>query len=203
MNSPLVRNFTTHFFFFKQGGQQPLKPQKTLKNPWNGWYPWKGPWDTLKIGMVPEKIWKKARENWRLVRNDCSGGYIFKFGSWIFACGGQLSLYVASLTYFFHFPVYFHPGKQSLSKGFKGTWQTIKWHRNCPGGCQYQLLNCSYTSIGQWICVIIEWLSIGNIHIVVSAINGLQSVVWLVVIYLLCHPASCRLWRSSIVCTQN
>ena len=93
---------------------------------------------------------------------------------------------------FFPFsPACVHPGKQSLSKGFKGTWKTIIWHRNCPGGCQYQLLNCWYMSIRQWICVITEWLiSIGNVHIVVSAVNCLQSVVWLVVIPVLCHLAS-------------
>ena len=79
---------------------------------------------------------------------------------------------------FFPFsPVCIHLGKQWLFKGFKATWKTINWHRNCPGGCQYQLLNCWYASIRQWICVITEWLSIGNVHIVVSPINGLQSVV--------------------------
>ena len=62
---------------------------------------------------------------------------------------------------FFPFPlVWVHPGKQSLSKGFKGTCKTSNWHRNCPGECQYQLVNCWYTSIGHWICVITEWLSI-------------------------------------------
>ena len=87
-------------------------------------------------------------------------------------------------------PVCVHPGKQSLSTGFKDTWKTINWYRNCPGEYQYQLLNCWYISIRQWICVFTEWLSIGNVHIVVSAINGLQSVVGFVVIFVLCHPAS-------------
>ena len=58
-------------------GQQPLK---TLKNSWDGWYTRKGPWNTLKIGMVPEKIWKKAWKIWHLVWIDCSGGHIFNFG---------------------------------------------------------------------------------------------------------------------------
>ena len=35
-----------------------------------------------------------------------------------------------------------------------------------------------------------EWLYIGNVLSVVSAVNGLQSVVWLAVIYVLGHPAS-------------
>ena len=112
--------------------------------------------------MVSEKNWKKACKNHRLVQNDCSGGHIFNFGFWIFVCGGQLlSWFIASLTLFFQFsPVCVHPGKQSLSKGFKDTQKIINWHRNCSGGCQYQLLNCWYMSMGQWICVITEWLSI-------------------------------------------
>ena len=64
---------------------------------------------------------------------------------------------------FFPFsPVCVHPGKESLSKGFKGISKTITWHRNCPGGCQYQFLNCWYTSIREWICVITEWLNLPN-----------------------------------------
>ena len=94
--------------------------------------------------------------------------------------------------YFFPFShVCVHPGKQWLYKGFRGTWKIINCHKNCPGGCQYQLLNWWYTSIGQyWVCVSTEWLSIGNVYIVVSAVNGVQSVVWFVVISALCHPAS-------------
>ena len=74
-----------------------------------------------------------------------------------------------------------HPGKQPLSKGFKGTWITISWHRNHPGGCQYKLLNCWYTSIRRWICVITKWLTIRNVDVVVSAVNSLQYFVLFVV----------------------
>ena len=105
-------------------------------------------------------------------------------------------LYCFTNLFFPFSPACVHPGKQSLSKGLKGTWKTINWHRNCPGGCQYQLLNYWYTSIGQWICVITEWLSIGNVNIVVSAVNSLQSVVWLVVISVLCRPVSSTGFRS-------
>ena len=89
-----------------------------------------------------------------------------------------------------------HPGKQPLSKGFKGTCITISWHRNHPGGCQYKLLNCWYTSIRQWICVITKWLSIRNVHVVVSAVNSLQYFVLFVAISVLCESASSSGFRG-------
>ena len=86
---------------------------RVASNPWNPWktlkllIPLKRPLKSLKIAMVPEKIWKKACKNQCLVQNDCSGSYIFNFGSYIFACDEQLlSLHTASITYFFYFPLF-------------------------------------------------------------------------------------------------
>ena len=143
-------------------------------DPWNPSKPWKTPEmvDTpekvpeipRKLGWSLKKIWKKVCKNWYLVQNDCSCGHIFNFGSYIFVWG-----------LFFQFSqVCVHPGKQSFTKGFKGTWKTINWQRNCPGGCHYQLLNCWFISlITPLTGIIIEISALaeaGLLHLVIIAV---------------------------------
>ena len=72
---------------------------------------------------------KKAYENWRLIQNNCSSGRNCCRN----CCQCQaIIIIVYCLTHlFFPFSSFcVHPGKHSLSKGFKGTWKTINWHRN-------------------------------------------------------------------------
>ena len=161
--------------------EKPLKWLKFLKRSRKSPGYWNGPWKNMKKSLQKLTFTPKWFFQWPYLQ--------FWFLNF---CLQRAIIIVCCFTHlFFPFsPVCVHPGKQSLSTGFKGTWKTINWYRNCPGGCQYQLLNCWYISIRQWICVFTEWLSIGNVHIVVSAINGLQSVVGFVVIFVLCHPAS-------------
>ena len=113
---------------------------------------WNDPWKNLKkspqtlLFSLKWLLWWPYLQFWCL--NFCQWWAII------------IMVYCFTHLFFQFSSVCVHRCKQSLSKGFKGTWKTINWHRNCPGGCQYQLLNCWYMSIGQWICVITEWLSI-------------------------------------------
>ena len=132
------------------------------------WKPWKTPEMVHTPEKVPEVLWKLG---WSLKNYEKKSPQKLVFSQkWLFHwlyplfsflnfCKQQAIIII--VYYFTHLffpfsPVCVHPGKQSLSKGFKGTSKTITWHRNCPGGCQYQFLNCCYISIRKWICVITE-----------------------------------------------
>ena len=157
------------------------------------WKPWKNPEMIDTPGKVPEIPWKLR---WSLKKYEKMLAKIGIYSEMIVpvaissilvpkfspATGNYHHCILLHSLVFSIFPVCDHPGKQSCSKRFKDTWKIINWHRNCLLSTPELFV----TSIGQWICVITEWLSTGNVHIVVSAVNGLQSVV----ISLLCHPAS-------------
>ena len=149
--------------------EKPLKwliPLKTpLKYPEN----WDGPWKNMKKSLQKSAFSPKWLFWWPYLQ--------FWFLNFRLRQAIIIIVFCFPHLFFPFSPVCVHPGKWSLSKAFKGTWKTTNWNRICPGGCQYQLLNCWYTSIGQCICVITEWLSIGNVLIVVSAVNGLQSLI--------------------------
>ena len=126
--------------------EKPLKwlipLERSLKYPEN----WDGPWKNILKSPQKSPFSPKWLLRWPYLQfwflNFCLRRAIF------------ITVYYFTHLIFPFSSVCVHPGKQSLSKDFKGTWKTINWHRNCPGGCQYQLLNCWYTSIRQWICVI-------------------------------------------------
>ena len=186
--------------FFKTAVLEDFAEFKVTSDPWIPWKSWKSPEMVDTPEKVPEIPW---RLGWTPNKYEKSPKRLVLSPKWFFWLYLQfwflhfcLRWVIITIVYGFthlYFPFSSDcadPGKQSLSKGFKGTWITISWHRNYPGGCQYKLLNCWYTSIRQWICVITKWLSIRNVHVVVSAVNSLQSFVLFVAISVLCDPAS-------------
>ena len=126
----------------------PLK--RSLKYPEN----WDDPWKIMKKSLQKLVFSQKLLFHWSYPQ--------FSFLNFCKQQAIIIIVYCFTHLFFPFSPVCVHPGKQSLSKGFKGTSKTITWHRNCPGGCQYQFLNCWYTSIRQWICVITEWLNLAQ-----------------------------------------
>ena len=144
---------------------------KVVSDPWK---PWKNPKMVDTPEKVPEIPWKLG---WSLKKHEKKPAKIGVLSEMIVAVAIS-SILVPKFSHasgnyyhclllrriFLFIQVNSHCPRASRALENKGTWKTINWHRNCPVGCQYQLLNCWYTSIRQWICVFTEWLSIGNVH---------------------------------------